>query len=446
MRRLLLPALATALAGLALAAAPGPAPVQSGGDAQLEQLLARSRSQGQTWADLTFLCDQVGHRLAGSAGLERAVTWGLERMQAAGVPARLEPVQVPVWRRGAESLTMHSPLPRQLGVLGLGGTIAARDLRAEVVVVHAFEELGPQVKGRIVLYNAPMEPGEPTIDRYGPAVRFRGRGAVEAAKHGAVGVLVRSVTTRSLYTPHTGGMGYQEGVPKIPAAAISTEDADWIDRLSRAGVKVEVELDLGAEQLAEVLSHNVVGELKGGRWPEQIVLVGAHLDSWDVGQGAHDDGAGVVQVLEVLRQIKAMGTPGRTVRGVLYTNEENGLRGGKAYAQAHAAERHVAAIETDLGGGWPLGWGATGSPAQLAWLRKAAAPLGLPLSEGGGGADIGPLGEQGALLIGLRPDDSRYFDVHHTQADTLDKVDPTALSEGAAALSALVWRLAQAEP
>jgi Zn-dependent M28 family amino/carboxypeptidase len=235
-------------------------------------------------------------------------------------------------------------------------------------------------------------------------------------------------------------------VPKIPAAAISTEDADWIDRLSRAGVKVEVELDLGAEQLAEVLSHNVVGELKGGRWPEQIVLVGAHLDSWDVGQGAHDDGAGVVQVLEVLRQIKAMGTPGRTVRGVLYTNEENGLRGGKAYAQAHAAERHVAAIETDLGGGWPLGWGATGSPAQLAWLRKAAAPLGLPLSEGGGGADIGPLGEQGALLIGLRPDDSRYFDVHHTQADTLDKVDPTALSEGAAALSALVWRLAQAEP
>jgi carboxypeptidase Q len=265
---------------------------------------------------------------------------------------------------------------------------------------------------------------------------------VAAAKAGAVGVLVRSVTTRSLRSPHTGATYYAEGVPKIPAAAVSTEDADRLTReLARGPVRVR--LELASATGPDAPSANVVAEIPGATLPGEVVLIGAHIDSWDVGQGAHDDGAGVIEVMEAMRLLVAQGErPKRTIRAVLFTNEENGLRGGLGYAAAHGGEVHVAAIESDLGGGRPEAWSATGTPAQLALLREAAAPLGVPVEEGGGGADIGPLKEKGVMVVGLVPDHRAYFDVHHTEADTVDKVDPAAMAEATGALAALAWRLA----
>ena len=271
----------------------------------------------------------------------------------------------------------------------------------------------------------------------------RTQGASKAASFGAIAMLTRSVTARSLYTPHTGALHYDDAQPKIPAAAITVEDADQLSRLVDRGVPVRLRLTLSGHVEPDALSHNILAEIPGSEHPEQIVLIGAHLDSWDVGQGAHDDGAGVTHVIEAMRQIAALGIPPqRTIRAVLFTNEENGLAGGKAYAAAHAGEIHVAAVESDLGGGRPLQWRASGTSEQLAWLSVAAGPLGMPVGEGGGGADISPLAPTGTLLIGLSPDDSHYFDVHHTHADTLDKVDPVALAEGVAAMAGLAWQLA----
>ena len=252
------------------------------------------------------------------------------------------------------------------------------------------------------------------------------------------------MTTRSLASPHTGGTWFKDGEPQIPAAAISTEHADLIARLAERGIPVRVRLEMGAHWEADQATHNVVAELPGRELPDEVVVIGGHLDSWDVGQGAHDDGAGIAQVIEAMRILASMDPPRRTVRAVLFANEENGLRGGKAYFAAHGEERHVAAIETDLGGGWPLAWGATGTEEQLAWLGATAAPLGLPVSSPGGGADISPLKKSGTLVVGMRPDDSHYFDVHHTHADTVDKVDPASLREGAAAVAGLAWLLAEA--
>ena len=257
-----------------------------------------------------------------------------------------------------------------------------------------------------------------------------------------MGVLVRSVTTRSLRSPHTGATYYAEGVPKIPAAAVSTEDADRLTReLARGPVRVR--LELASATAPDAPSANVVAEIPGRTLPQEVVLIGAHIDSWDVGQGAHDDGAGVIEVMEAMRLLVAQGqAPKRTIRAVLFTNEENGLRGGLGYAAAHGAEVHVAAIETDLGGGRPEAWSATGTPAQIALLREAASGTGVPVEEGGGGADIGPLKEKGVMVVGLVPDHRAYFDVHHTEADTVDKVDPAAMAEATGALAALAWRLA----
>ncbi len=430
--------------------AQGPAPTAPGlsetvEDATLQALLQATRQGDVAWQRLARLCDDVGHRLSGSPGYEAAVVWALAELEKDGHKAWLEAVNVPVWVRGAESLSMLSPRPRSLALLGLGGSVGTPGVEAEVVVVSALDQLGPQVSGKIVLLNVPMADGVPTAPRYGAAVQARSRGPSLAAAHGAVGVLVRSITTRSLYTPHTGALRYDPAHPKVPAAAITLEDADQIARLVARGVPVRMRLTMGAEQRPDAPSSNVLGEIRGSSAPDEIVLIGAHLDSWDVGQGAHDDGAGVVHVLEAMRQIRALGVaPKRTVRAVLFANEENGLAGGRAYFAEHGHERHVAAMESDLGGGRPLGWGASASPEAMIWLRETLAPLGLPVTDGGGGADISPLAEVGVPVIGLRPDDSRYFDIHHTEADTLDKVDPTALQEGAAAVAGLAWLLANA--
>jgi carboxypeptidase Q len=411
--------------------------------APLARLQQAARDDELYMPRLEQLCDEIGARLAGSPALARATEWAERVLRDDGhVNVRREPVAVPVWVRGEERLEVLAPAYRPLAVLALGGTVGTPGVEAPVVVVSSFDELTPAVAGTIVLFNAPMSPALPAIEQYGAAARYRADGAARAAEHGALAVLVRSVAARSLATPHTGGVAYPPGVPRIPAAAITVEDAAWIARLAARGVAVRARLELGAHSLPDVTSHNVIGEIAGAERPDEIVVGGGHLDSWDVGQGAHDDGAGIVQTIEAMRLIRRLGLePRRTIRAVLFTNEENGQRGGKAYAAAHKGERHVAALETDLGGGRPLRWGATGTPEQLAFLARAAAPLGLPLGSGSG-ADISPLGDHGVLLVGLYPEDGPYFEVHHTHADTFDKIDPGEARAGLAAVVGLLWQLA----
>lgn len=413
----------------------------------LPRLQQAARSSREASERLAYLCDRIGARLASTPAMARAVEWAVATLTADGHDnVRREPVQVPDWRRGRERLTMLAPVERELAVLGLGGSVGTAGLEAPAVVVRSFAELGPHVQGRIVVFNVPMEKGLPTIRHYGPAAAYRVGGAAAAARHGALAVLVRSVTTRSLATPHTGMVAYAEGVPPIPAASITTEDADTLDRLARAGVAIRLRLEMGASDHGQVESHNVLAEIRGREKPEEIILLGAHLDSWDVGQGAHDDGAGVVHVLEAMRLIRALGMPPRrTIRAVLFTCEEQGVYGGRAYAEAHGHERHLAAIESDLGGFRPRAWGASGTREQLGWLADVARPLGIPIFTGGGGADIGPLAARGVLTIGLYPEDAHYFDLHHSPADTLDKVDPEELREGLAALAGLAWLLANTD-
>ncbi|MFN7142404.1 MAG: M20/M25/M40 family metallo-hydrolase [Myxococcota bacterium] len=415
-------------------------------DPVVARLLAAARAdEATTWQRIVALCDGFGARPTGSKALAQAIDWSMARFREDGMAAvRAEPVTVPVWERGAESLVMTAPYTEPLGMLGLGGSVGTPGVEASVVVVRSFAELGPHVAGKIVLYDAPMEEGTPSILRYGTAVSYRSQGASRAARHGAVAALVRSVTTRSLHTPHTGGMRYADGVREIPTAAITTEDADRIARLTAAGTDVRLKLAMGARRLPDAPSANVIAEIPGES--DEIVLIGAHIDSWDVGTGAQDDGAGVIHVVEAMRHLRALGvTPKRTIRAVLFTNEEYGLAGAEAYDAAHGGLRYAAAIESDLGAGRPLGWSASGKAGDLGWLTDALAPTGLGIVGRGGGADIGPLEQRGVLVIGMQPDDSRYFDIHHTRADTVDKIDPAALAEGVGQMAALTWRLANLE-
>ena len=420
-------------------------PLSDGGLPEVAQILSAARD-GKAFARLVSLCDDVGHRLSGSPSYLRAVQWGLDRFNEDDVPVvNAEPVEVPTWVRGEESARLVSPREMDLPMLGLGGSPGTPGVEAEVVVVPDVASVDDAVRGRIVLFHTVMERKTPAYKGYGGAVEARTKGPAAAARHGAVGALVRSITTRSLASPHTGVTRFEDGAPQVPAAAIATEHADMMARMIERGQTVRVRLELGAQTLPDQNTHNVVAEIPGRERPEEVVLIGGHLDSWDVGQGAHDDGAGVVHVIEAMRILATMPPPRRTVRAVLFANEENGLRGGQGYFEAHGNETHIAAIETDLGGGWPLAWGATGTEEQLEWLGSRAAPLGLPVRFPGGGADISPLKATGTLTIGLRPDDRHYFDVHHTHADTVDKVDPASLREGAGAVASLAWLLANAE-
>jgi carboxypeptidase Q len=422
-----------------------PAPVA----APVDPVWARVRSDVEgsgthAWDRLARLCDDIGARPSGSDAYLRATEWAEAELKGDGLTtARREPVTHSVWSRGEEHLTLLAPHRRELAVLGLGGTVGTPGLEASVVVVHDFDALSPAVAGHVVLFDVPMADTLPAVAQYAETVAYRTQGASRAAALGAVGVLVRSVTARSLYTPHTGAMRYADDAPKIPAAAITTEDAAQITRLAARGIEVRVRMELGARWLPDAAGANVVAEIPGTVHPEQIVLIAAHLDSWDVGTGAHDDGAGVVEVLEAMRALAGT-QPRRTIRAVLYDNEEHGLSGGRAYADAHGHEVHTVAMETDLGGGRPLAWAVSGTPEQSAVLGATLAPLGLPIEGDGGGADISPLEAAGVPLVGLRPDDSHYFDVHHTNADTVDKVDPDALRAGVVAVAGFAWLTANA--
>jgi len=418
-------------------------------DPQLRSILEMAQSDHSAWNLLADLCDNIGARLAGSVALEKAVEWSVQRLEEAGADAVwTEPVMVPHWERGSESAQMLEPRQQPLTILGLGGTVAG-EVEGGVVVVRDLESMGDEVRDRIVLFATPMEKTTPAVKGYGGAVGVRIHGPSKAAKLGAKATMLRSLTTRSLDTPHTGVTRYESLEHRIPAIALAIEDADSMARLVDEGVTVRVAITTSGVTHPDRESHNVIGEIRGVSKPNEIVLIGAHLDSWDVGQGAHDDGAGVVEVIEALRIIRALGLkPKRTIRVVLFTNEENGLRGGLAYAAAHRPrrkEKHRAAVESDLGGGPPRYWSAGGSLVDRAWFERAAEPLGMPVVEGGGGADIKPLGEQGVLRIGFRPDDSAYFDIHHTRADTVDKVDPDALAQSTAAMAGIAWQLANVD-
>ncbi len=432
------------------------------------QIIERALREDGAWKKLEELCDDIGHRLSGSAGLEKAVNWAADTLRRDGHEnVRLEKVMVPKWVRGHESLRMLSPQEVEIPMLGLGGSVGTPSdgITAEVLSVRDEDDLharGEQVRGKIVLFDVPMSrENEETGAGYGPAVRYRGAGARMAAEYGAVAALVRSVTTRSLQSPHTGAMNYAGAKDAIPSAAISVEFATRISRLQERGIPVRVTLKMEARTEGMAPSANVIGELRGCELPDEVVVIGGHIDSWDVGQGAHDDGGGCIISMSALTLLRQLGlTPRRTIRVVLFTNEENGLAGGTAYAETHAAEmpNHVAAIESDSGIFAPRGYGASvqssdaagrkpcseeQAVSQLAEICTLLAPLGdLQASSGGGGADIGPMRTFGVPMIGQQVDMTRYFDYHHTHADTIDKIDPLHLKQNVAALALTAYILA----
>ncbi len=419
------------------------------------KIAAAAEGERSAWERLAYMADTFGHRLSGSKALEDAIDWTLEVMREDGLSnVRREEVMVPHWVRGEERGKVIGG--RELRLLGLGGTVGTgkRPLRGEVLVVSSLPELGEraaEAKGKIVVINQPMPPFDPEArdPHYGATVGIRVAGPSAAGRAGAKAVLIRSVTATSLATPHTGTLVYDEESPKIPAAALSIEDTEHLARLAARG-PVSVELFLGAKTLPDALSGNAIGEYIGRELPEEIVLIGGHIDSWDVGDGSSDDGSGCLMAIEAVRLLAKAGLrPKRTIRVVLFTNEENGLRGGRAYHAAHGSERHVAAIEADVGAGAPWGFSATASDEEFARLERFGGLMRVlgasGLRRGGGGADISPLTKDGVLSLGLLPDISHYFDLHHSAADTIDKIDPAHLEGNAAALALMAYLLADGE-
>lgn len=420
------------------------------------QIVGSALVEGQAYEKLTYLTDRIGNRISGSAQLDQAIQWAVKTMKEDGLEnVHTEPVKVPHWVRGSESAEIVAPTKHKLTILGLGGTVGTppEGITAEVIEVKNFEELeklGEQVKGKIVFYSYAMRKDIPSGQAYGDAVQYRGSGAIRAAKQGAVAALVRSVTTVSLSTPHTGAMRYQEDVPKIPAAAVTIENAELIHRLLAAGNRVSVTLKLGAQTLPDADSANVIGELRGREFPEEIVLVSGHIDSWDVGNGANDDGAGCVMVMEAVRTLVRLKLrPRRTIRVVLFTNEENGLKGAQAYGDAHKQEvdKHIAALESDSGAARPIGFSFSGKDTAFG-IIKDIAPLLTNISADnmvsteGAGADVSVLTKAGVPGLGFRPDGTHYFDIHHTEADTLDKINRLDLALDVAAIAVMSYVIA----
>ena len=421
------------------------------------EIIQRELASSQAYETLSYLSDSIGPRLTGSANAAAAVRWTTERFRSWGINVRAEKVMVPHWVRGAESASLPSHRMQKIVLTALGGSVAtpAAGLTADVIEVASYDELkavAERVKGKIVFFNNPMDMdlvrSRRGFEAYRRAVEFRGSGASRAAEFGAVAAVIRSVGSASLRTPHTGSLHYEENLPKIPAAAMSAEDAMLIHRLLAKGDRVRMHLLLTPRTLPDVESANVIAELRGRELPAEIVLIGAHLDSWDLGTGAIDDGSGVAMVMETMRLLQQINAhPRRTIRCVLFMNEENGLRGGKAYAERHRNERHVAAIESDAGAAAPTGFQTTLKGDALTRLEQqtvALEAIGAHRFETAAetGADISPLTEAGVASFGLVPEPLRYFDYHHSPADTLDKVDPQELAQDSAAVAALAWILA----
>jgi carboxypeptidase Q len=432
-------------------------------DHTVHKLIDHALYNSRAFEHLAYLSDNIGPRLSGSKNADVAVKWTTQQLRSWGLDTKNEAVMVPRWVRGAERARLLSHNDQKLAITALGGSIAtpAEGISAEVIEVTSFEQLAElgraKIKGKIVLYYSQMdmalvERGQ-AFDAYAKAVVFRGSGASRAAEFGAVAAVVRSVATGSLRTPHTGAMNYDAKFPKIPAAALATEDADLVHRLLAKGEKVRMHLVLTPRTLPDVQSANVIAEIRGSERPGEIVLLGGHLDSWDLGTGAIDNGSGVAMVMETMRMLKELGIkPKRTIRGVLFMNEENGLRGGKKYfenaARREELHRHIAAIETDAGAATPTGFITTLEGRDLERMRARLRVLDriVPMTYSSSrqiGADTSPLTDAGVPGFGLVPNPRHYFDFHHSAADTLDKVDPKSLAQNTAALAALAYILSE---
>ena len=434
---------------------------QTNHEANIKKLFDTELTNGHAYKNLRVLCKDVGNRLSGSPEAAAAVEYTRQLMESYGFDTvYLQPVMVPHWVRGKRDIVRivnsNKVGTKELNSLALGNSIGTGEggLVGEVIEVSGIDEvnkLGKKVEGKIVFYNGAMDPTlVSTFMAYGGAVGQRGSGASEAAKFGAKAVIVRSMSNRRDDIPHTGSLNYKPLMPIIPALAISTNDADLLSSLLKGQPDLKLYLESHGEQLEDVLSYNVIGELRGTEKPEEIIAVGGHLDSWDVGEGAHDDGAGCIQAIEALRLYKELGwKPKRTIRAVMWMNEENGLRGGREYARVakEKGEKHIAALESDSGGFLPIGFSSTGSDEQrnkiMGW-KDYFLPYNIwQFERRGGGADIGPLRDQGTVLIGLSPDSQKYFIYHHTNADVFEAVDQRELELGAAAMASMVYLLEQ---
>jgi hypothetical protein len=433
-----------------------PCQTQSKDEEMIRRIYDAALTQGKCYERLRVLSNDIGGRLSGSPEAEKAVQFCLGEMQGMQLDsAFLQPCMVPHWVRGKAEVgqilagTKTVPVP----VCALGGSIATPvgGITAEVVEVRSFEDLSDMgeamLKGKIVFFNRPMNAKDlNTFTAYGGCVDQRSSGAIEAAKYGAVAVVVRSMNLRLDDYPHTGSMKYVDSIPKVPAAAISTNGAELLSKTLLQNPKAKFRIEMSCQTLPDAPSANVIGEMLGSVAPDSFIVIGGHLDSWDIGDGAHDDGAGCVQAMEVLQIFKAIGyQPRHTIRAVMFMNEENGTRGAQKYAEESAAHgwKHLAAIESDRGGFTPRGFTIDGDHTQVAAVQGWESLLGVyylkDIEKGYGGVDINPLKKEGAVLLGYAPDSQRYFDYHHAATDTFDSVNKRELELGAASMAAMVY-------
>lgn len=422
----------------------------------LRKIYDYSLTEGDCYENLRSLCKDVGSRFSGSPQAEEAVQWGKKTMESYGFDSVwLQPMMVPHWVRGDQEeayIRNSKGKPQTVKICALGGSVGTgkKGITADIVEVQDFDELQAlgkeKVEGKIVFFNRPMNPRHiNTFAAYGGCVNQRSQGAVEAAHMGAIGVVVRSMSLDHDDHPHTGSMHYDTTVKKIPACAISTNDANQLSESLKYDPNLQFHMKMNCQDLGEAPSFNVVGQINGSEFPEEIILVGGHLDSWDTGEGAHDDGTGVVQSIEVLAAFRELGIrPKRSIRACLYMNEENGIAGGFKYAElaVENEENHIVAIESDRGGFTPRGFTIEGDTNVFQITRFA--PLFKPymvhiFQEGYGGVDIHTLRPYGTKLIGFVPDSQRYFDYHHSEADVFENVDQRELQMGAATITSLIY-------
>ena len=414
--------------------------------------------RGHAYEDLRSLCKDIGPRLSGSSEAAMSIRWSEQKMRSYGFDrVYLEPIMVPHWERGnpeAAWITHPNGMLEKINICALGGSVSTQEMmEGTLIMFNALSDLikakPKEVSGKIVFINQPMNAAEiQTFKAYGACYPIRGNGAIEASKLGAKAVLIRSLGLPNDDFPHTGSMRYEDSIKKIPAAALSTHDAERIANLLNSGVSLSFSMEMDCRNFPDEPSFNVIGELLGSKYPNEVITIGGHLDSWDQGEGAHDDGAGVIHCMEALRILKTLAfKPEHTIRVVFFMNEENGNMGGKSYAKwvKEKNETHLAALESDRGGFTPRGFGCDASDSIFAKFQAFAAlfePYDLHLWErGGGGVDIGPLKEKftDIALFGFVPDGQRYFDVHHAESDVFETVNKRELELGAAGIASLVF-------
>ncbi|MES2395302.1 MAG: M20/M25/M40 family metallo-hydrolase [Bacteroidota bacterium] len=430
--------------------------------AMIKKIFNEALTNGKSYSNLDYLSNKIGGRLSGSPEAQKAVEWTYKAMKDAGADTvYLQECMVPHWVRGekesAKIISLVTGSSKEVPVCALGGSVAtpAKGITAPAIEVKSFEELEKlgkaKVEGKIVFFNSPMDPTEiETFNAYGDAVMFRWAGASEAAKYGALGVVVRSCTLLQDDNPHTGVMGYKDSINKIPACAISTNGANWLSENLKTNKNLMFYLKMSCQTLPDEKSYNVVGEIRAAKKSNEYIVVGGHLDAWDTGQGANDDGSGVVQSIEVIRIFKALGIkPKCNIRAVAFMNEENGGRGGKKYAEMATLnnEKHIAAIESDAGSFSPRGFSSDATPqvkAKLKSWRPLFEPYGIyNFDRDGSGADIAPLKNAGVPCFELLPDSQRYFDYHHAATDIFENINKRELELGGAAMTSLIWMISQ---